>query len=173
MAEPMRIRATLQGDVADVRILMMHPMETGQRKDSKGQLVPQHFIKNVVVTHNGKVVFDAQWSQAVSRNPFLGVRVKGAKAGDKIGVTWTDNDYAKTFFGISADQSARSGLPVYDAKSGINTVRFSLGANYRVNANWGIAARFTGAKLRNDAAESPVTVDKTQNSFAIFATYRF
>lgn len=91
MAEPMRIRATLQGDVADVRILMMHPMETGQRKDSKGQLVPQHFIKNVVVTHNGKVVFDAQWSQAVSRNPFLGVRVKGAKAGDKIGVTWTDN----------------------------------------------------------------------------------
>ena len=91
MAEPMKIRATLQGDVADVRILMMHPMETGQRKDSKGQLVPQHFIKNVVVTHNGKVVLDAQWSQAVSRNPFLGLRVKGAKVGDKIGVTWTDN----------------------------------------------------------------------------------
>jgi sulfur-oxidizing protein SoxZ len=91
MAEPMRIRATLQGDVADVRILMMHPMETGQRKDSKGQLVPQHFIKNVVVTHNGKVVLDAQWSQAVSRNPFLGVRVKGAKVGDKISVTWVDN----------------------------------------------------------------------------------
>ena len=91
MAEPMRIRATLQGDVADVRILMMHPMETGQRKDSKGQLVPQHFIRNVVVTHNGKVVLDAQWSQAVSRNPFLGVRVKGAKVGDKIGVTWEDN----------------------------------------------------------------------------------
>ncbi|MCI3953530.1 MAG: soxZ, partial [Burkholderiales bacterium] len=90
-AEPMKIRATLKGDVADVRILMLHPMETGQRKDSKGQLVPQHFIKNVVVTHNGKVVLDAQWSQAVSRNPFLGVRVKGAKAGDKIGVTWIDN----------------------------------------------------------------------------------
>jgi sulfur-oxidizing protein SoxZ len=91
MAEPMKIRATLQGDVADVRILMMHPMETGQRKDSKGEVIPLHFIKNVVVTHNGKVVLDAQWSQAVSRNPFLGVRVKGAKAGDKIGVTWTDN----------------------------------------------------------------------------------
>src|SRR5687767_14478303 len=91
MAEPMRIRATLQGEVADVRILMMHPMETGQRKDAKGQIVPQHFIKNVVVTHNGKTVLDAQWSQAVSRNPFLGVRVKGAKVGDKIGVTWVDN----------------------------------------------------------------------------------
>jgi sulfur-oxidizing protein SoxZ len=91
MAEPMKIRARLQGDVADVRILMMHPMETGQRKNSKGQIVPLHFIKNVVVTHNGQVVLDAQWSQAVARNPFLGLRVKGAKAGDKIGVTWTDN----------------------------------------------------------------------------------
>ncbi|OGA46820.1 MAG: thiosulfate oxidation carrier complex protein SoxZ [Betaproteobacteria bacterium RIFCSPLOWO2_12_FULL_62_58] len=91
MAEPMKIRATLQGDVADVRILMLHPMETGQRKDAKGDIVPLHFIQNVVVTHNGKVVLDAQWSQAVSRNPFLGLRVKGAKAGDKIGVTWTDN----------------------------------------------------------------------------------
>ncbi|MCC6533710.1 MAG: thiosulfate oxidation carrier complex protein SoxZ [Burkholderiales bacterium] len=91
MAEPMRIRATLQGDVADVRILMRHPMETGQRKDAKGQVIPLHFIQNVVVSHNGKTVFDAQWSQAVSRDPFLGLRIKGAKAGDKIMVTWTDN----------------------------------------------------------------------------------
>ena len=91
MSEPMRIRATVQGDVADVRILMRHPMETGQRKDSKGDLVPVHFIQNVVVAHNGKTVLDAQWSQAVSRDPFLGLRVKGAKVGDTITVTWTDN----------------------------------------------------------------------------------
>ena len=91
MAEPMKIRAILQGDVADVRILMMHPMETGQRKDAKGEIVPLHFIQSVVVTHNGKIVLDTQWSQAVSRNPFLGLRIKGAKAGDKIGVTWVDN----------------------------------------------------------------------------------
>jgi len=91
MAEPMKIRATLQGDVADVRILMLHPMETGARRDAKGDIVPQHFIQNVAVTHNGKTVLDAQWSQAVSRNPFLGLRVKGAKAGDKVSVTWVDN----------------------------------------------------------------------------------
>ena len=91
MSEPMRIRAILQGDVADVRILMMHPMETGQRKNAKGELVPMHFIKNVVVAHNGKIVLDAEWTQAISRNPFLGLRVKGAKAGDKISVTWIDN----------------------------------------------------------------------------------
>jgi len=91
MADPMRIRATVAGDVADVRILMRHPMETGQRKDAKGNLIPVHFIQSVLVTHNGKIVLDAQWSQAVSRDPFLGLRVKGAKAGDKIAVTWTDN----------------------------------------------------------------------------------
>jgi sulfur-oxidizing protein SoxZ len=91
MSEPMKIRATLQGDTADVRVLMLHPMETGQRRDGKGQIVPLHFIQSVLITHNGRTVLDAQWSQAVSRNPFLGVRIKGAKAGDKIGVTWTDN----------------------------------------------------------------------------------
>jgi sulfur-oxidizing protein SoxZ len=87
----MRIRATLQGDTADVRILMRHPMETGQRKDAKGDIVPLHFIQSVLVAHNGRTVLDAQWSQAISRDPFLGLRVNGAKAGDKISVTWTDN----------------------------------------------------------------------------------
>jgi sulfur-oxidizing protein SoxZ len=91
MADPMRIRATLQGDVADVRILMRHPMETGQRKDAKGEVVPLHFIQSVVVLHNGKTVLDVQWSQAVSRDPFLGLKIKGAKTGDKITVTWIDN----------------------------------------------------------------------------------
>jgi len=91
MAEPMKIRATLQGDIADVRVLILHPMETGQRRDGKGELVPLHYIQSVLVTHNGKAVLEAQWSQAVSRNPFLGIRVKGARAGDKISVTWVDN----------------------------------------------------------------------------------
>ena len=90
MAEPMKIRAKMEGDAADVKVLMSHPMETGQRKNEKGELVPVHFIQSVIATHNGKPVLDAQWSQAVARNPFLGFRVKGAKAGDKITVSWTD-----------------------------------------------------------------------------------
>ncbi len=90
MADPMKIRATLQGDTADVRILMRHPMETGTRKTATG-VVPLHFIQSVIVQHNGRTVLDGQWSQAISRDPFLGVRVKGAKVGDKISVTWVDN----------------------------------------------------------------------------------
>jgi sulfur-oxidizing protein SoxZ len=54
-------------------------------------VVPLHFIQSVIVQHNGRTVLDAQWSQAISRDPFLGVRVKGAKVGDKISVAWVDN----------------------------------------------------------------------------------
>jgi sulfur-oxidizing protein SoxZ len=92
MADQMKIRATLNGDVADVKVLMFHPMETGLRKDPvTGDIVPLHFIQRVLATHNGKTVLDAQWSQAVSKNPFLNFRVRGAKAGDKVAVSWEDN----------------------------------------------------------------------------------
>jgi sulfur-oxidizing protein SoxZ len=91
MADPMKIRAGLKGDIADVRVLMNHPMETGQRKDASGNLIPQHFIQEIAVKLNGKTVIDAQVSQAVSRNPVFSFRVKGAKAGDRLEISWLDN----------------------------------------------------------------------------------
>ena len=92
MAEPMKIRATLQGDTADIKVLMNHVMETGQRKDAKtGQIIPAHFIQNVNATVNGKVVLESQWGAAISKNPYLGFRVKGVKAGDKVVINWEDN----------------------------------------------------------------------------------
>jgi sulfur-oxidizing protein SoxZ len=90
MADPMKIRARLEGDVADVRVLMAHPMETGQRKQG-GKVVPLHFIQTITATLNGQQVFAADISQAISRNPVFAFKVKGAKAGDKIGITWKDN----------------------------------------------------------------------------------
>jgi sulfur-oxidizing protein SoxZ len=86
----MKIRATVQGDVADVRVLMAHPMETGQRR-SGGNVVPLHFIQTISAQLNGKQVFSADISQAISRNPVFAFKVKGAKAGDTISVTWKDN----------------------------------------------------------------------------------
>ena len=91
MGDPMKIRAKMQGDVAEVRVLMGHPMETGQRKGSDGKIIPAHFIKEIRAELNGKVVFEAAISQAVSRNPLFAFKVKGAKAGDKLSVTWVDN----------------------------------------------------------------------------------
>lgn len=90
MPDPMRIRATEQPDGVDVRVLMSHEMETGQRRDSAGNLVPAHFISNVTVNCNGKAVLTAEWGPAVAKNPYLQFKFKGAKKGDKISVTWVD-----------------------------------------------------------------------------------
>ena len=91
MADPMRIRAQSSGGNAVVRALMSHEMETGQRKDSAGKVIPAWHITDVTATHNGKPVFSAEWGPAVAKNPFLQFTLKGAKAGDKISVTWVDN----------------------------------------------------------------------------------
>jgi sulfur-oxidizing protein SoxZ len=91
MADPMRIRAQAAGDKTTVRVLMSHEMETGQRKDSAGKTIPAWFIREVSATHNGKPVLQAQWGPSIAKNPFLQFVVKGAKAGDKIAVTWIDN----------------------------------------------------------------------------------
>ena len=90
MADPMRIRAKVEGTTASVRVLMSHEMESGQRKDAAGALVPAMHITDVSASLNGKVVMAAEWGSAVSKNPFLQFNVKGAKAGDKIAVTWKD-----------------------------------------------------------------------------------
>lgn len=92
----MKMRATLKGDLCDVRVLMVHPMETGQRKDANGNLVPVHFIQEVTVKLNGKPVIEGQVSQAISRNPVFSFRLRGAKAGDKIEVSWLDNRGARS-----------------------------------------------------------------------------
>ena len=91
MADPMRIRAQAAGNAATVRVLMSHEMETGQRRDTAGKVIPAWFIQDVTASHNGKQVLAAEWGPSVSKNPFLQFNVKGAKAGDKITVTWTDN----------------------------------------------------------------------------------
>jgi sulfur-oxidizing protein SoxZ len=91
MSDPMKIRAQAAGDKATVRVLMGHEMETGQRKDAAGKTIPAWFIQEVAVALNGKPVLTARWGPSISKNPFLQFNVKGAKAGDKVSVSWTDN----------------------------------------------------------------------------------
>ena len=91
MADPMRIRAQVAGGKATVRVLMAHEMEGGQRKDASGAIVPAWYIQEVTATLNGNPILTAEWGPAVSKNPFLQFVIKGAKAGDKIGVHWKDN----------------------------------------------------------------------------------
>jgi sulfur-oxidizing protein SoxZ len=88
-----KMRATLGDDgVTTVKILISHPMDTGLEKDKKtGGLIPAHFIQEVVCEHNGTSVMTAEWGAAISKNPYLSFRFKGAKAGDTIKLNWVDN----------------------------------------------------------------------------------
>jgi len=89
MSDPIRVRATEKYGIVDVKILMKHDMESGQRKDASGKVIPAWFISALNVKAQGKDVFNAQFGPAVSKDPFLNFKYKGAK-GDKLVVNWVD-----------------------------------------------------------------------------------
>ena len=91
MAEKIKIRGRVKGDVAEIKSLMPHPMETGTRRTPEGELIPAHFIETVTCFKNDVQVMQAHWGPAVSKNPFFAFKVKNSKAGDTIKVTWRDN----------------------------------------------------------------------------------
>jgi sulfur-oxidizing protein SoxZ len=87
-----KIRAKVDGDVTTVKALISHPMDTGLVKDKKtGKPIPAHFIQEVTCEHNGKNVLTALWGAAISKNPYLSFKFKGAKAGDTLTLNWVDN----------------------------------------------------------------------------------
>ena len=87
-----KIRAKIKGGSAEVKALIKHNMETGLRKDKKTRKsVPAHFIQTVSGKHNGKEVIMAEWSGAVSKNPYLSFQFNGANKGDTVELSWSDN----------------------------------------------------------------------------------
>jgi sulfur-oxidizing protein SoxZ len=91
MGNPMKIRARADGDVVEVKVLMAHVMETGQRKNQAGDLIPAWFIQRVEAMYGDRVVLSAQWGPAISANPFLLFKFKGGAKGEKVRITWFDS----------------------------------------------------------------------------------
>ena len=90
-ANPMKIRASNKDGVTEVKVLISHEMETGQRKDASGAIVPAWFITELTAKHNDRVVLGAEFGTAVSKNPYLAFRFKGGAKGDKVVVSWKDS----------------------------------------------------------------------------------
>lgn len=91
MADSIKIRAHEVDGQVRIRSVVMHPMETGQRKIKKtGKKIPPHYIRELAVSHNGRTVMQAYWGTSVSRNPYLALEIPGRK-GDLITITWLDN----------------------------------------------------------------------------------
>jgi sulfur-oxidizing protein SoxZ len=91
MASTIKIRAYEVDDQVTVKSIIDHPMETGQRRIRKtGKKIPPHFIREVIVSRNRKIVMEAFWGKSISRNPYLSFQIPGRK-GDTITISWLDN----------------------------------------------------------------------------------
>jgi sulfur-oxidizing protein SoxZ len=87
-----KIRAKAKDGVTTVKTLISHPMESGQRKDSKtGEKIPAHHVTEVMAEYNGKQVMSANWGGGISKNPYLSFKFKGAASGDTVKISWVDN----------------------------------------------------------------------------------
>lgn len=92
----MKMRAKLEptpnkDGIAKIKAIITHPMHTGAGKDNVDQFIPAHFIQLITIAHNGKPVVEMQLGTGISKNPYLTFKIKGAKLGDKVAITWHDN----------------------------------------------------------------------------------
>lgn len=95
MAEPkprVRVPETAkQGEIIEIKTLISHRMESGQRRDESGELVPRHILKKFVCTYGGTVVFEADWYPAIATNPYLAFTTVATESGELV-FTWVDDD---------------------------------------------------------------------------------
>jgi sulfur-oxidizing protein SoxZ len=92
MAAKIRIKAASASGETEVLVRIDHPMENGLRVDPKTKArIPPHFIQKVTFAINGEEIAVADLGPAVSKDPLIKVKIRGAKPGDKIKVSWSDN----------------------------------------------------------------------------------
>lgn len=83
-----------KGDIVEVKALVSHTMESGQRKDASGNVIPRKILNKFVCTVNGKEVFSADLEPAISANPYIQFKFKAMESGPVV-LTWTDDDGSK------------------------------------------------------------------------------
>jgi sulfur-oxidizing protein SoxZ len=89
-----RIRVPSQarrGEIIEIKTLIAHPMETGYRRDTEGQLIPRRIIHTFICTYNGAEVFRADWHPAVAANPYLAFYTVATESG-RLRFEWHDDD---------------------------------------------------------------------------------
>lgn len=80
-----------KGEIIEIKTLISHPMESGQRKDDQGNTIPRHIINEFVAKYNGETVFSADWYPAISANPYMSFFITATDSG-KLEFIWTDDN---------------------------------------------------------------------------------
>jgi sulfur-oxidizing protein SoxZ len=78
-------------EVIEIKTLVSHPMESGQRRNAQGQIIPRKILNKMTVTYNGKPVFEAKLEPAISANPYISFFIKATESGN-LEFAWTDDD---------------------------------------------------------------------------------
>lgn len=87
-------RSAQKGEVVTIKTLISHPMESGQRKDEEGKLIPRNIIKRFEATYNGKPVFAADLEPSISANPFIEFHLKVEESGE-LKLIWIEDGGAE------------------------------------------------------------------------------
>lgn len=85
-----KLRIKEKKGLIEVKSLITHPMDTGLRRNSKGDKIPAHYINEIIVEANGVPVMTANWTGSISKNPFISFSYAGEKS-DAVKLTWKDN----------------------------------------------------------------------------------
>ncbi|MEZ5935309.1 MAG: thiosulfate oxidation carrier complex protein SoxZ [Alphaproteobacteria bacterium] len=80
-----------KGEVIEIKTLISHKMESGQRKDSDGNTIPRQIIHHFTCKYNGEVVFESEWHGAISANPYMAFRTLATESGE-LEFIWVDDD---------------------------------------------------------------------------------
>ncbi len=87
-----RIQAQAKpGELIEIKTLISHEMESGQRKDAAGKAIPRRIINKLTAAFNGKTFFEADWHPAISANPYQSMFFKASESGE-FTLTWKDDD---------------------------------------------------------------------------------
>lgn len=79
------------GDVVEIKTLISHDMESGQRKDKAGEIIPRKIINHFSASFGGEEVISVDIDPAVSANPYFSFFMKVPAAGD-LQFKWVDDD---------------------------------------------------------------------------------
>lgn len=96
MAKKAKIRVRVpknakKGDIVQIKTLITHKMESGQRKDKKGKKIPRKILNKFTCKYNGKEVFASDWAPAISANPYIAFYLRAAESGT-LEFSWVDDD---------------------------------------------------------------------------------
>jgi sulfur-oxidizing protein SoxZ len=86
-----KIRSKRKDGYTQIRTLIAHPMETGRRREVNGEIVPAHYIQELTIKYNDKVLASGVMGAGISKDPYFAFKIKGGAAGDKISINWIDN----------------------------------------------------------------------------------